>query len=322
MRLVVWCLTARSVMSSDFLLSVVVPVFNEEEGLNECINRLQQVMSAIGCRWEIVFVNDGSRDGSLAILKNAKETLNNITVIDLSRNFGHQVAITAGIDFAKGDAIVTIDADMQDPPELIPELVAKWQEGYDVVHARRKNREGETIFKLWTATLFYRIVRQMSDIDLPVDVGDYRLISTKAAKALCTIREQHRYIRGLIAWLGFKQTFVDYDRRKRFAGGTKYSLIKMIRLSMDAVTAFSVVPLRLASLAGIFSAALAVFYLGYALYVKFILKTAVLGWTSVIFAVLGIGGIQLICLGIMGEYLGMMYSESKHRPLYLVNEII
>lgn len=308
-------------MSSDFLLSVVIPVFNEEAGIAECLTRVESVLKRIGCRWEIVFVNDGSRDGTLAILLTAKESRENLTVVDLSRNFGHQVAITAGIDFAKGDAIITIDADLQDPPELIPQLVAKWQEGFDIVHARRRNREGESFFKLWTASLFYRMMRGLSDVDLPVDVGDYRLISAKAAKALSSVREHHRYVRGLIAWLGFKQAFVDYDRQKRFAGATHYPLFKMLRLSLDAITAFSTVPLRLASLAGVFSAILAVFYLGYAVYVKYVLKTAVIGWTSVIFAVLGIGGIQLICLGIMGEYLGIMYSESKRRPLYLINEI-
>lgn len=310
-------------MSSNFLLSVVIPIFNEAEVLGECLSRLRKVMDDLGCRWELVFVNDGSTDSSLAWLRATKEQHPEwqITIVDLSRNFGHQVAITAGLDYVKGDAIITIDADLQDPPEVIPEMVAKWQEGFDVVHARRVNRVGETLFKLWTASLFYRLVRQLSDIDLPVDVGDYRLLSTKAAKALGTIREHHRYIRGLVVWLGFKQAFVDYVRQERFAGGTKYPLIKMCRLSIDAITAFSVVPLRIASLVGIASALLSLVYLFYVLYIKFILNTAVPGWTSVVFAVLGIGGIQLICLGIIGEYLGVMYSEAKHRPLYLINEI-
>lgn len=309
-------------MTKEFLLSVVIPVFNEELTVNECFNRVSGVLEKLNCRWQIIFVNDGSKDKTLELLKEIKQRESRITIIDLSRNFGHQLALTAGVDHAEGDAVVTIDADLQDPPELIPDMVALFKQGYDVIHARRRTRQGESFFKLFAAATFYRLMNALSDTDLPVAVGDFRLMSAKAARALTSMREHHRYVRGLVAWLGFKQTFLDYDRDARVAGGTHYTLIKMVRLSLDALTSFSVVPLRMASWLGFFCAFAFWLYFFYALYAKFVIKTAVLGWTSVVFLILGIGGFQLICLGIIGEYLGIMFAEVKNRPLYLINELL
>jgi glycosyltransferase involved in cell wall biosynthesis len=306
--------------SSDYLLSIVVPMFNEESGAQECFTRLQSVLEKMACRYELLFVNDGSTDSTLGILKAARETDNNVRIIDLSRNFGHQIAITAGLDMAKGDAVIIIDGDLQDPPELFPELVAKWLEGHDVVHARRRSREGETTFKRLTAAVHYRLLRQVSNVDVPVDVGDFRLLSRQAQKAFLQLRERHRYVRGLVAWVGYKQAFVDYDRVKRFAGTTHYPLIKMLMFSLDGLASFSVVPLRLSSVLGVLSAFTAFVYGLYALYMKFVANQAIVGWTSVVIIALFLGGMQLLCLGIIGEYVGILHEEIKKRPLYLVDD--
>jgi glycosyltransferase involved in cell wall biosynthesis len=305
----------------DFLLSIVVPVFNEEKLIRESVKRLVTVASQIGCRYELIFINDGSRDATFEILKNERAQNPNIRIIHFTRNFGHQMAITAGMDHIKGDVMVTIDGDLQDPPELIPEMLVKWREGYDVVYARRKRRLGETIFKRMTATLFYRLVRKVSNVDIPVDVGDYRLMSRRAVHDLNQMRERHRYVRGLVAWLGYKQTFVEYVRDKRYAGETKYSLMKMIRFSMDGLSSFSIAPLRLATFLGFFCAAFSFLYICYALF-AYLSHQVVSGWTTVVIAVFFLGGVQLICLGILGEYIGMIHSESKKRPLYLIEEIL
>ena len=309
-------------MIKEFLLSVVIPVFNEEAVIGECFSRVAKVLETLGARWEMIFVNDGSTDNTLSLLKELKQGEPRVTIIDLSRNFGHQLALTAGLDHARGDAIVTMDADLQDPPELIEEMVAKFKEGYDVVHARRRSRQSESLFKVGTAAMFYKLVNALSDTELPANVGDYRLLSAKAARALAGLREHHRYVRGLIAWLGFKQTFVDYDRQPRAAGETHYPPLKMLRLSLDALSSFSIVPLRVASWIGFISTSFCALYVVYALYIKFVAKTAVIGWTSIIFLILGIGGIQLICLGVIGEYVGIMFAEVKNRPLYLINEVL
>ena len=305
----------------DFLLSVIVPVYNEEALILESIKRLNAVMTQLGCRYELLFINDGSHDRTLELLKQEQLKNSRIRIINFSRNFGHQMAITAGADHAKGDVIVIIDADLQDPPELIKDMLEKWQQGYDVVYARRKSRLGESAFKKLTALYFYRLVRKVSNVDIPVDVGDYRLMSRRALNDLNQLRERHRYVRGLVAWLGYKQTFVEYDRDKRFAGETKYSLMKMLRFSIDGLSSFSIAPLRLATLLGFASAALSFLYILYAVAVHFLGHT-VTGWTTVVIAVFFLGGIQLICLGILGEYIGMIHDESKKRPLYLVDEVI
>jgi dolichol-phosphate mannosyltransferase len=307
--------------NSSYLLSVVVPVYNEELVIAEFVARAQTVLKNLGCSYELIFVNDGSKDKTLDILKTEKNKHANIRIISLSRNFGHQAALTAGTDHAKGDAVVIIDSDLQDPPELIPELVKKWQEGFDIVDARRKRRMGETIFKTWTAKVFYRLLQKLSNVEIPVDVGDYRLLSRRALEALVKLRESHRYVRGLVAWLGFPRTSVEYVRDKRFAGETKYPLIKMLRFSLDGITSFSILPLRMASYLGFTIALLSLLYVPYAIYVKYISKTAVLGWTTVIIAIFFLGGIQLFCIGILGEYIGIIHEESKKRPLYLIKEM-
>lgn len=305
----------------DFLLSVIIPVFNEESLILESVKRLTAVMTQLGCRYELIFINDGSHDRTLELLKQEQLKNSRIRILNFSRNFGHQTAITAGADHAKGDAVVIIDADLQDPPELIKEMIEKWQQGYDVVYARRKSRLGESAFKKLTALFFYRLVHKVSNVDIPVDVGDYRLLSRRALNDLNKMRERHRYVRGLVAWLGYKQTFVEYDRDKRFAGETKYSLMKMIRFSIDGLSAFSIAPLRLATLLGFACAAFSFLYIVYAVFVHLIGYT-VAGWTTVVIAIFFLGGIQLICLGILGEYIGMIHDESKQRPLYLIDEVI
>lgn len=308
-------------MDKKGLLSIVVPVFNEEGLIHESVKRLSLTAAGTGFPYELIFVNDGSSDKTLEILLKCKEENPRIKIISFSRNFGHQMAITAGMDNAQGEAIVIIDADLQDPPEVIPELIKKWQEGFEVVHARRKRRFGEKLFKTWTAKIFYRLMALLSNVEIPVDVGDFRLIDRKVLEALRTLREKHRYVRGLVAWLGFKQGFVEYVRDKRYAGETKYSLFKMIRFSLDGISSFSILPLRLATVMGFLSAAFSFLYIFYALYAKYVLKDVVAGWTSVVIAVFFLGGIQLICMGIMGEYIGMLHDEVKPRPLYVIQEI-
>ena len=305
-----------------FLLSVVIPVFNEEAVLKETVKRMQSVMRGAGWAYEIIFVNDGSKDASLDILKEEKKKDGNIRIISLSRNFGHQIAITAGLDYVAGDAAVIIDADLQDPPEVIPEMVKKWQEGYDIVHARRLRRFGESAFKRWTAYLVYRLIRIISNVDIPVDVGDFRLISRKALDSLKKIREQHRYVRGLVAWLGYKQTFIGYDRDKRHAGKSKYTLMKMIHFVAEGVTSFSVLPLKLATILGFLSSVFSFLYVLYALYAYLVLHVTVPGWATTVIAIFFLGGVQLLCLGIIGEYLGMVNDETKGRPIYIIDETV
>jgi len=313
-------MTPDLVPPANFLLSVVVPVFNEELVILEFVRRTQAVLKKLNCDYELIFVNDGSSDSTLALLRDEREKDANITILNLSRNFGHQIAITAGMDHAHGDATIIIDADLQDPPELFPQLVQQWQNGFDVVHARRRKRAGESAFKRWTATVFYRLLKNISNVEIPVDVGDYRLLSRRALMALTQLKERHRYVRGLVAWLGYHQGFVEYDRDERFAGETKYSLLKMLRFSFDGISSFSILPLRAATLLGLLCAFGGALYTMYALYAKFVLNVAVLGWTSIIIAVLFVGGIQLICLGIVGEYVGMLFQEVKGRPLYFISD--
>jgi len=307
--------------NKKYLLSVVIPAFNEELVIGECVKRVQAVLRKMACDYEIIFVNDASTDATLSLLLEEKAKDPRIKILDFSRNFGHQMAITAGMDHAKGDAVVAMDADLQDPPEFIPELVAKWQEGYDVVHAKRRQREGEPFLRLWAILLHYRLIRKLATIDLPVDVGDFRLLSRRALDALNQNRERHRYIRGLVAWLGYRQISIEYDRDKRFGGTTKYPVSKLIRLSLHGILSFSVLPLRLASFLGFLSAFAAFLYILYALFAKFVLHDVPSGWTSLIIAIFFLGGVQLLCIGILGEYMGMMHEESKQRPLYLISDI-
>lgn len=282
--------------------------------------RLSAAMAALPVDYEIVYVNDGSRDRTLTLLKDIQAGDPHIRVLGFSRNFGHQIAVTAGIDAAKGDAIVVIDADLQDPPELIAEMIAKWREGFDVVYGRRVSREGESAFKLVTARLFYRLLNKLSDTAIPLDVGDFRLIDRQVADAMQSMPEHDRFLRGMVAWLGFKQFALEYKRDARAAGETKYPLRKMIAFATDGILSFSISPLRVAMWLGLFTAMIAVLGLVYVLFVRLFTHEWVSGWASLIFAILLMGGVQMLMLGIVGEYVGRIYREGKRRPLYLVRE--
>lgn len=303
--------------------SVVVPVYNEEKVVKECYFRLKYVMDSTQEPYEIIFVNDGSIDNTYKILSEICEADKNVKCIDFSRNFGHQLAITAGMNYSVGEAIVVIDADLQDPPEVILEMLKKWKEGYQVVYGKRLKRKGETIFKRVTAKLFYRILRKLTDVDIPVDAGDFRLIDRCVCNALNRINEKNRYVRGIISWLGFKTTYVEFEREKRFAGETKYPLKKMIKFATDAIISFSYKPLKMISYFGILLSAGAFIYLLYTLisYATGLINTVV-GWMSTIAILLFFNGIILWFLGVMGEYVGRIYDEVKARPLYIVNEFI
>jgi polyisoprenyl-phosphate glycosyltransferase len=297
------------------LLSVVAPVFNEEGGIRAFCERA--VAALADMPFELVLVDDGSSDGTAPILEELASADKRIRVVTLSRNFGHQTALTAGLEHAAGDAVVMIDADLQDPPELIPELVEWWRRGSDVVVAVREEREGETRFKLMTASWFYRLLGRVAQIEVEQNAGDYRLLSRRALDALLAMPERNRYIRGMTAWVGFTHTSVPYRRTPRHAGETKFSLVKMLRFSFDAVASFSYVPLQLATLVGFTCAAIA--FLGIPVAIGFrIADQFVPGITTVVIAVLLLGGIQLMAIGIIGEYLARVYDEVKRRPLYLV----
>jgi glycosyltransferase involved in cell wall biosynthesis len=299
-------------------LSIIVPIYNEEAVIPELYKRITGVMDEIGASWEMVCINDGSRDRSVEMLLDLHRTDPRIKLLDFSRNFGHQLAITAGLDYAEGDAVVIIDADLQDPPEVIAEMLARWREGYEVVYAVRSDRQGESFFKLWTANAFYRLLRSITDVDIPLDAGDFRLMDRKVVQTMRSLRENHRFMRGLSSWVGYKQIGVEYRRAERFAGETKYPLRKMLRLTTDAITSFSYVPLRMATWFG-FSLAL-ISLVGVAITVGLRLSgnNAFYGQATTLVAVLFLGGIQLIFLGILGEYLGRIYDEVKERPLYIV----
>jgi glycosyltransferase involved in cell wall biosynthesis len=299
--------------------SVVIPVFNEEEVLPETYRRLTGVMEGLSEPYELIFVNDGSRDRSPEILDDLARKDPRVRVIHFSRNFGHQAAITAGMDYARGEAVIVIDADLQDPPEVIPEMVAKWREGYEVVYGKRAKREGETFFKRFTASFFYRLLRAVTDIDIPLDTGDFRLVDRKVVEVMRLLREKNRFIRGLVAWVGFRQTALEYVRHRRFAGTTKYPLRKMLKLAWDGITAFSNKPLKIAAYLGFALSFLSFVYLLVIVVAKLLGKSTVPGWASLAVINLFFSGIILIILGIMGEYIGRIYDEAKNRPLYVVD---
>ena len=263
-------------------------------------------------------MNDGSCDQSPELLRAAAEQDPRIKVINFSRNFGHQVAITAGIDYSGGEAVIVMDADLQDPPEILPALVEKWREGFDVVYAVREERAGESIFKRGTAALFYRLLKRLARIEIPADTGDFRLMSRRAVEAFKSLRERHRFIRGMVSWVGFRQTAVHYQRETRYAGSTKYPLRKMLSFAMDGIASFSFAPLHFATYLGFAAAGVSFLYLLYALWIKLFTDQSVTGWASLIVSVLFVGGVQLITLGIIGEYIGRIYDEIKQRPLYIV----
>lgn len=301
-------------------ISVIVPSFNEEKNVPLIYERLTSTLSQISDDYEIIFVNDCSKDNTLEVIKQLSKKDSHVKYISFSRNFGHQIAVSAGLDLCKGEAVVIIDADLQDPPELILEMYEKYKEGYKVVYAKRKSREGETWFKKITAKLFYRFLSAMTSIEIPVDVGDFRLIDQVIVKHLRNMPEKSKYIRGQISWIGYKQTFVEYHRDARLYGKTNYPLKKMLRLAFDGITAFSDKPLKMASAIGIISAILSLLAIVYALISHFIFDSAVSGWTSLIISVLFIGGVQLITIGIIGEYIARINNDVRNRPLYIIEE--
>ncbi len=307
---------------STLLLSVVVPVFNETAVLPAFYARASAAFAAIpGFDYEIVFVDDGSKDGSFQQLSDLARRDARVRVVKFSRNFGHQIAITAGVDHARGDCVAVIDADLQDPPEVVARMVQQWQAGFDVIYGVRETREGESTMKLATAALFYRLLTRLTNIEIPNDVGDFRLMSRRAVNELGRLREKDRFVRGLVSWIGFKQTGVVYNRDKREAGETKYPYRKMIRFALDGITSFSTVPLRIATWTGYGSALLAVLYLVY-VFIMRMLGHTVEGWATIMVAMLFLGSVQLICLGILGEYLGRVFNEVKPRPMYVVEELV
>ena len=312
----------RSDAAAHPVISVIAPVYNEAELLGAFCAEMARVLEEIGEPWEIVLVNDGSRDGSLQIMREQHARDPRIKGLSFSKNFGGQMAITAGLDHARGDAVVIIDADLQDPPVVVKELVARWREGYQVVYAQRASRAGETFFKRMTAALYYRVIRGVASVDIPLDTGEFRLLDRRAADALRSMREQHRYLRGLAAWIGFRTIAVPYHRAARTAGETKYTLPMMLRLAVDGITNFSYLPLQLATYAGFIVAGLSLAGILAAILVRLFLGHELAGQTTTLVSVLFLGGIQLIFLGILGEYLGRIYDEVKKRPLYIVDETL
>jgi polyisoprenyl-phosphate glycosyltransferase len=302
----------------DPVLSLVLPVFNEEAVIPELHARLQQFLARLALDTEVVFVDDGSRDRSLELLREIAAKEPRYRILSFARNFGHQAAITAGLDHARGEAVVVMDADLQDPPEVVLEMVAKWRQGYDVVYGKRRSRAGETRLKLLTARWFYRVFARMIPIEVPLDTGDFRLMSRRVVKVLGELREMHRFMRGLVAWLGFKQTAVLYDRPVRFAGETKYPFGKMLRFAIDGITSFSILPLRFATYLGTLISVGSVGVAVWALLARFVFGVAVPGWTTLVVLVSLLAAVQLIMIGILGEYVGRVYEQVKGRPLYVV----
>jgi dolichol-phosphate mannosyltransferase len=301
-------------------LSFIIPIYNEEENILQLFSRIQKVAGELTDSYELIFINDGSRDKSLQLIRELSERHSFVRYIDFSRNFGHQIAVTAGLDHCKGEYIIIIDADLQDPPELIKEMYAKAFEGYEVVYAKRRSRAGESFLKKYTAKMFYRILARMTSVDIPVDTGDFRIIHRKVAEVLRQMPEQQKFLRGQISWAGFRQTYIEYNRDERYAGKTGYTYKKMIRFALDGITSFSNWPLKFATIAGFIVSLFAFIMIIYALYSRFISKEYVPGWTSLMLAVLFIGGVQLLSIGIIGEYISRLSANIRNRPLYIINE--
>ncbi len=298
--------------------SIIAPIYNELENLPELYRRVSTVMDGNDEPWELILVDDGSTDGSTEKIMNLAEDDNRVRPVIFARNFGHQIAITAGWDYARGQAIVIIDADLQDPPEIIPELAKKWKEGYEVVYAVRAEREGDTWFKKLTASFFYRLIYLITDVKIPVDTGDFRLMDRKVVDVLKQMRERHRFPRGMSAWVGFRQLGVPYKRAARYSGVTKYPIQKMLKLAVNAITSFSYFPLQVATFFGFVSAGLAILAIPVVIYLRVAGIPQFTGQATTLIAVLFLGGVQLISLGILGEYIGRLYDEAKGRPLYIV----
>lgn len=308
------------------MLSIVVPLYNEEGNVAMLLERIAGIVERLPGQpsYEIVLVNDGSTDATLPKIREEMRRRAHIVLVNLSRNFGHQLAATAGLDASRGEAVVLMDGDLQDPPELIEQFVAKWRDGYDVVYAVRRTRKGESAFKLFTARAFYRIIKRLTNVSIPVDTGDFRLMSRRVVDALKKSRERHRFLRGMVSWAGFNQTGIEYDREERFSGTTKYPLKKMLKFAVDGITSFSDVPLRFASWLGFIVSTAAFIYAVIIIIFKafhFGTPEYARGWASTMVVILFLGGVQLIGIGILGEYLGRIYDEVKGRPLYLVADV-
>jgi polyisoprenyl-phosphate glycosyltransferase len=300
--------------------SIIAPIYNELENIPELYRRVSEVMDSTNEPWELILVDDGSTDGSTDAIRELAKEDKCVRPVIFARNFGHQVAVTAGLDYSRGDAVVIIDADLQDPPELILEMAKKWKEGYEVVYAVRAEREGESWFKLWTASLFYRLIYRITDVKIPLDTGDFRLMDRSVVKVMNSMRERHRFLRGMSSWVGFKQIGVEYKRAARKAGETKYPFRKMIRLAINAITSFSYFPLQVATFFGFASASIAIIAIPFVVYMRITGSRAFFGQATTLIAVLFLGGVQLISLGILGEYIGRLYDEAKGRPLYIVRD--
>jgi len=307
-------------MNANLEISVIAPVFNEVQSLPEFYRRVRQVLDGLGVRWELLLVDDGSTDGSTDLIRQLAREDSRVRALIFARNFGHQLAVTAGLDHCCGRAAIIIDSDLQDPPEVMADLIAKWQEGYEVVYAVRAEREGESWFKLFTASLFYRLIYRITDVKIPLDTGDFRLLDRQVVEVLKTMRERHRFLRGMSVWVGFRQTGVPYRRAARFAGQTKYPLRKMLKFAFDAITSFSYLPLQLATYLGFAAAILSILAIPVVIILRQSGMQAFLGQATTLIAVLFLGGVQLISLGILGEYIGRLYDEAKGRPLYILRE--
>lgn len=305
---------------SEPTFSIITPIYNELQSLPELYRRVNEVMDTTGDTWELVIVDDGSTDGSTRFIKELAERDKRVRPVIFARNFGHQIAVTAGLDYSRGQAVVIIDADLQDPPEVMLDMIAKWREGYEIVFAVRSEREGEGWFKLFTASLFYRLIYRITDVDIPMDTGDFRLLDRKVVNVLTHMRERHRFLRGMASWVGFQQVGVPYRRSARFAGETKYPFKKMLKFALDAITSFSYFPLQMATYLGFFSAGLSILAIPIVVAMRLAGNQAFFGQATTLIAVLFLGGVQLISLGILGEYVGRLFDESKGRPLYIVRE--
>jgi dolichol-phosphate mannosyltransferase len=304
------------------LISVVVPCFNEEAVIQTCHGRLTSVLSGLDATYEIIYVDDGSKDRTAEILRQIHLADSHIAVLRLSRNFGHQAAVTAGLDMANGDAVVIIDADLQDPPELIPTMMTLWRSGYQVVYGVRQSREGESRFKLLTAKIFYYVINHLSEIAIPLDTGDFRLLDRAVTEAFRRMPERHRLLRGMSSWIGFSQIGLAYQRDARLAGETKYPLKKMCSLALDGIVSFSTIPLRFVTAIGFCAFGLAMLGIAYTVFIRLFTHSWVKGWAMSFIGMLFMSGAQMLSLGIVGEYIGRIYTESKQRPLYLLREVL
>jgi glycosyltransferase involved in cell wall biosynthesis len=307
-------------MGNNIEYSIIAPIYNEIGNISELYRRVKETMDKTGEPWEFLMVDDGSTDGSTDEIRRLAQADVHVKPVIFARNFGHQIAVTAGLDYSQGKAVVIIDSDLQDPPEVILDMITKWKEGFEVVYAQRTEREGETWFKLFTASIFYRLIYRITDVDIPMDTGDFRLLDRKVVDVIVQMRERHRFLRGMSVWVGFKQTGVSYKRASRYSGVTKYPFKKMLKFASDAITSFSYFPLQVAMYLGFFSAGLSIIAIPVVIVLRMIGLHAFIGQATTLIAVLFLGGVQLISLGILGEYIGRLYDEAKGRPLYIVRE--